>query len=63
MVAVFATGAYNYAMASNYNRLAIPPVVLVKNGKSALAVRGQSIEDLSRHNVYPAYWDKANEGV
>lgn len=46
LLAVFATGAYNFSMASNYNRLLRPPVVLVNNGTHRLLVRGQTYEDL-----------------
>ena len=48
---VLSTGAYNYSMASNYNRNLIPPVVFVKNGKAYLAVKKQSYEDLVRNDV------------
>ncbi len=46
IVAVLVTGAYNYSMASNYNRVTRPPVVLLKDGKSTLAVRRERFEDL-----------------
>ena len=39
IVAVLSTGAYNYSMASNYNRIPKPPVVLVKNGESSVIVK------------------------
>lgn len=48
---VLTTGAYNYSMASNYNRNLIPPVVFVKNGKAYYAVKKQSYEDLVRNDV------------
>ena len=51
--AVFSTGAYGYSMASNYNRNSIPPVVLVKDGKSRLIVKGQDEEDLIRNDLLP----------
>lgn len=44
---VFATGAYNYSMASNYNCICRPPVVLVEDGTASVAVRRQSFEDLT----------------
>lgn len=44
--AVFSTGAYNYSMASNYNRNQVPAVVLTKEGKSQLMVRRQSLEQM-----------------
>ena len=51
--AIFSTGAYGYSMASNYNRNCIPPVVLVKEGKSRLIVKGQDYEDLLRNDIIP----------
>lgn len=46
LLAVLTTGAYNYSMASNYNRVARPPVVMLKDGKSYVAVRRETLEDL-----------------
>ena len=51
ILAVFSTGAYNYSMASNYNRNLIPPVVFVKDGKARYAVKPQTYEDLVRNDV------------
>jgi len=51
LIAVLSTGAYNYSMSSNYNRNLIPPVVMVKNGKSRYAVKPQTYEDLIRNDV------------
>lgn len=51
ILAVLSTGAYNYSMASNYNRVPRPPVVLVKNGESRVIVRGESYEDLVRNDI------------
>ena len=48
---VFATGAYNYSMASNYNRLPRPPILLVKDGKVQTVVRRESYDDLIRNDV------------
>lgn len=53
ILAVFTTGAYNYSMASNYNRNAIPPVVLVNEGKSDYIVRPQSYDDIISRDVIP----------
>ena len=50
LLAVFATGAYNSSMASRYNRVPVPPVVMVKDGKSRVVVRGESLEDLIRND-------------
>ncbi len=51
VLAVLSTGAYNYSMASNYNRNLIPTVVMVENGKSKVIVKGQTIEDILRNDV------------
>lgn len=51
ILAVLVTGAYNYSMASNYNRLPRPPVILVKNGQAHVAVRRESYEDLVRNDL------------
>lgn len=45
-LAVFATGAYNYSMASNYNRIPRPAVVIVKNGEDSLVVKRETYEDI-----------------
>ncbi len=42
------TGAYGFAMASNYNRVPRPPVIFVANGSARVVVRRESIEDLLR---------------
>ena len=48
VVAVCTTGAYNFSMASGYNRLPRPPVVMLKNGQSYLAVKGETLDDIVR---------------
>lgn len=53
ILAVLSTGAYNYSMASNYNRNAVPPVVLVYNGGADCIVRPQTYEDIVRNDVIP----------
>ena len=50
-LAVFSTGAYNYAMASNYNRVPIPAMVLCREGESALIVRRQTYEQLVENDL------------
>ena len=55
ILAVPSTGAYCYAMSSNYNRNAVPPVVAVKNGKSAYMVKPQTYEDIARNDVIPEF--------
>ena len=51
LIAVLSTGAYNYSMSSNYNRNFVPPVVMVKDGKSYYAVKPQTFEDIVRNDV------------
>ncbi len=48
ILAMLATGAYGYAMASNYNRNPRPAVVFVENGQDHLAIKRESYEDLIR---------------
>ena len=50
-LAVLATGAYNYSMASNYNRLPKPPVVFVNHGTSRTVIRRESLDDLLRNDL------------
>lgn len=50
-VAVLTTGAYNYSMSSNYNRLPRPPVVMLRNGADTLAVRRETFEDICRNDI------------
>ena len=50
ILAVLATGAYNYSMASNYNRNPRPPVVLVGEKGDRVIVRRESLEDLIRND-------------
>jgi len=51
IIAVAVTGAYNYSMASNYNRIPRPAVVMLKGGEDRLAVRRESNEDMIRNEV------------
>lgn len=46
ILAVLSTGAYNYSMASNYNRNPRPACVMVKDGKARVIIRRESYEDL-----------------
>lgn len=45
------TGAYGYAMASNYNKLPRPAVVFAKDGKAQLVIRRETPDDLLRLDV------------
>ncbi|MDA3643259.1 diaminopimelate decarboxylase [Saccharopolyspora indica] len=51
LLAVAATGAYCYVMASNYNRLPKPPVVAVRDGQARLLLRRETEDDLLRLEV------------
>ena len=46
ILAVLTTGAYNYSMASNYNRIPRPPVVMLKDGKDYIAVKRETLDDI-----------------
>lgn len=51
ILGVLVTGAYNYSMASNYNRIPRPPVVMIENGKATVGVRRETAEDVVRLDV------------
>lgn len=51
IIAVCATGAYNYSMSSNYNRLQKPAVVFVNEGKSRIAVKRETLDDIIRNDI------------
>ncbi len=51
IIAVCATGAYNYSMSSNYNRLQKPAVVFVNNGDSRIAVKRETLDDIIRNDI------------
>ena len=46
IIAVLVTGSYNYSMASNYNRVPRPPVVMLRDGKARIVVRRETLEDV-----------------
>ncbi|HVW40701.1 MAG TPA: diaminopimelate decarboxylase [Amycolatopsis sp.] len=51
LIALAATGAYCYSMASNYNRLPRPAVVAVRNGSARLLLRRETIDDMLRREA------------
>ena len=51
ILAVLSTGAYNYSMASNYNRIPRPPVVMVKDGKPRIVVKRESYDDMLKNDI------------
>lgn len=52
ILCVFNTGAYNYSMSSNYNRLARPAVVLLKDDKAELIVNRETYENITVNDAY-----------
>ncbi len=53
VLCVYNTGAYNYSMSSNYNRVEKPAMVLVNSGQSDMIVNRESLEDLIAREVVP----------
>jgi len=53
VLCVYNTGAYNYSMASNYNRVQKPAMVLVKDSNSEVIVSRESLDDLVAHDIIP----------
>jgi diaminopimelate decarboxylase len=53
-LAVFSTGAYNYSMASNYNRIPRPAVIFVQNQKADIVVRRETLDDVVSHDELPS---------
>lgn len=51
ILAVLATGAYNYSMSSNYNRLPKPPVVMVKDGESRVVIKRETYDDILKNDL------------
>ncbi|NLL92221.1 MAG: diaminopimelate decarboxylase [Ruminococcaceae bacterium] len=51
ILAVLSTGAYNYSMSSNYNRIPRPPVVMINKDTSRIIVKRESLEDIIRNDI------------
>lgn len=51
ILAVLSTGAYNYSMASNYNRIARPAVVMVKDGEARVVVKRENYEQIIANDI------------
>src|SRR5690606_24897052 len=62
VLAVFDTGAYNFSMASNYNRIPRPAMVLVHQGRHELMVRRETYADLVARDVVPSWLAAATDG-
>ncbi len=50
-LAVLATGAYNYSMASNYNRIPKPPILVVKGNEKKIIVKRETYEDVVKNDI------------
>ncbi len=50
-LAVLATGAYNYSMASNYNRIPRPAAVMLSKGQSRLVIKRETFEDIVKNDI------------
>lgn len=53
ILAIFSTGAYNYSMASNYNRIPRPAVILVADGQADLIIARETYEQLVQNDLIP----------
>lgn len=51
LIAVLTTGAYNYSMASNYNRIPKLPVIMINDDEDYVAVKGETFEDIIRNDM------------
>ena len=51
ILAVLATGAYNYSMSSNYNRIPRPAVVAVSDGKARVVIKRETYEDILKNDL------------
>lgn len=51
IVAVATTGAYNYSMASHYNRLPKPAIVMIKDGKDFEVVKRETLDDIIKNDL------------
>lgn len=60
ILVVMATGAYNYSMASNYNRIGRPAAVLVHEGEANLILQRENYQDLIRQDRLPERLVKQN---
>ncbi|NLP17608.1 MAG: diaminopimelate decarboxylase [Firmicutes bacterium] len=56
LIAVPSSGAYQYAMASNYNRLPRPAVVMASQGRAEVIIRRETYNDLVRYDRIPSSW-------
>ena len=60
LICVFGTGAYNYSMSSNYNRIPRPATVLVFEGEAEIIQKRERPLDLLKYDVLPDRFIKQN---
>ena len=53
ILCVYNTGAYNYSMSSNYNRVQKPAMVILNEGQADVIIKRESLKDLIEHDVIP----------
>ena len=53
ILCVYNTGAYNYSMSSNYNRVPKPAMVLVNDGGAEIIVKRETLDDIVRNDIIP----------
>lgn len=51
ILCVFSTGAYNYSMASNYNKVGRPMAIMVKDGQSRVIIKRETYEDMMKNDI------------
>lgn len=61
ILAMPSAGAYQYSMASNYNRLCRPAVVFVRDGQAYVVVKRETIADILHNDIIPRAWEKNKE--
>ena len=63
IIAVLATGAYNYAMSSNYNRIPRPPVVMLRGGQARVVVKRETYPQFFDSGLIDVCNQLANNGI
>lgn len=51
IIAVLSTGAYNYSMASNYNRIPKPAMVMINNEEPRIIIKRETFEDIIKNDI------------
>ena len=63
IICIFCTGAYNYSMSSNYNRVPKPAGIIVQEGQSDVIIKRETYQDLISLDVIPERLKKNNCSV